>query len=160
MKENRKILPGSKSCFVCGEENQAGYHLRSEWAGDKVVIRHTAQERDSGFRGMMHGGLLVTLLDEVMAWAVIISTEKLFFAVEVNARFHKPVPIGSEIVIEGWVTRKSPRLCLTEGRVWLGENIEAANATAKFMKMPETLSRDAAQDLVLRQDDWDPRSKQ
>ena len=54
-------------CFACGPRNDIGLRLEFEAAGGDIVTRFLPQDRHQGFQGIVHGGILSTLLDEVMA---------------------------------------------------------------------------------------------
>ena len=59
-------LPWTKTCFVCGEDNPNGLRLRSRVEGDRIVLSHVTRDSDLGYRHLVHGGISMTLLDEVM----------------------------------------------------------------------------------------------
>src|ERR1041385_3913787 len=61
-----KILPHTRSCFVCGEANPAGLRLRFETDGQVVTARFTPRPEHIGFKQVVHGGIVATLLDEIM----------------------------------------------------------------------------------------------
>ena len=64
-----KPLPHTYSCFVCGESNAAGLKLRFETDGRIVRTRFHPRPEHAGFKGVVHGGIIATVLDEVMVWA-------------------------------------------------------------------------------------------
>jgi len=61
-------LPHTHSCFVCGEANPLGLKLRFESDGQIVRTRFTPCPDHMGFKDVIHGGLLATVLDEIMVW--------------------------------------------------------------------------------------------
>jgi acyl-coenzyme A thioesterase PaaI-like protein len=61
-----RMLPHTRSCFVCGESNPAGLNLRFETDGRTVQTRFVPRAEHIGFRQTVHGGLTATLLDEIM----------------------------------------------------------------------------------------------
>jgi hypothetical protein len=73
-------LPHTKSCFVCGEANPAGLRQRFETDGRVVRARFTPRPEHAGFTGVVHGGILATLLDEIMVWACAVGTRRFGFA--------------------------------------------------------------------------------
>ena len=129
-------LPWTKSCFVCGEDNPHGLHLRSRIEGDRVVLDYTTREADLGYNHIVHGGIAITLLDEVMTWAAIVAMKKVCVAAELSARLKEPLGVGESICVEGRVTRLSQRLCVTEGVIRRADGRILFNATGKYMPMP------------------------
>ena len=129
-------LPWTKSCFVCGESNPHGLRLRSHVEDDRVALTHTTRESDLGYRHLVHGGICMTLLDEVMTWAAILTLRRVCVAAELTVRLKQPVTVNRTIRIEGWVKASRPRLVMTEGYV-LDERREVlATASGKYVPMP------------------------
>ena len=58
-------------CFACGELNEHGLHLDLHVDGDRCWTELALPDRFQGWDGIAHGGIVCTILDEVMAWSVI-----------------------------------------------------------------------------------------
>jgi acyl-coenzyme A thioesterase PaaI-like protein len=105
-------------CFVCGERNPHG--LKAEFEIDKGNLRltgkFTPREEHQGYRGIMHGGLASTLLDEAM---VKLLWESGIPAVSgwLEIRLARPIPIGESINISGWVESRKGRMIFTAARL-------------------------------------------
>ncbi len=93
-----KTLPHTRSCFVCGEANPRGLNLRFETDGGVVQGRFTPRPEHVGFRQVVHGGLIATLLDEIMVWACAVKTKRFAFCAELNVRFQAPARPGEPLV--------------------------------------------------------------
>ena len=94
-----KLLPHTRSCFVCGEANPAGLKLRFETDGRVVQTRFVPRAEHVGFRQTVHGGLIATLLDEIMVWACAVQTKRFAFCAELSVRFIglvRPDEVGHE----------------------------------------------------------------
>src|SRR4051812_15254316 len=91
-----QILPHTKSCFVCGEANPSGLRLRFETDGRVVTSRFTPRREHIGFKDVVHGGIIATLLDEVMVWACAVQTKRFAYCAELNVRFVRAVHPGDE----------------------------------------------------------------
>src|SRR2546429_8548212 len=72
-------LPHTKSCFVCGVNNPLGLRLDFETDGEMVRARYAPRPEHSGFKEAVHGGLLFTVLDEAMVWAVGVRGKRFFY---------------------------------------------------------------------------------
>jgi len=96
-----KVLPHTHSCFVCGESNPVGLKLRFHTDGRVVQTRFTPRPEHIGFKGIVHGGLITTLLDEVMVWACAVQTKRFAFCAELNVRFLNSLPPGREVLVSG-----------------------------------------------------------
>jgi uncharacterized protein (TIGR00369 family) len=96
-------------CFGCGPVHPFGFHLAFTREGDDVVTRFTPNDSYQGPPGIMHGGLVATLADELGAWACIVVLKKFGFTVSFNVRFLRPVRIGQVIEARGRVAKSTPR---------------------------------------------------
>ena len=79
--------------------------------------------RFEGWEGMAHGGILCTILDEVMAWALV-GQDNWGVTARMSVDFRKPVAIGMPIRAEGWTTLTRRRIVDTAGRI-----VDAADGT-------------------------------
>jgi uncharacterized protein (TIGR00369 family) len=129
-------LPWTLSCFVCGERNPNGLRARSRIEGDRVVLTHVTRESDVGYRHLVHGGISMTLLDEVMTWAAILTFRKAVVAAEMTTRLKQPVRAGQRIRVEGWIAEARSRRVVTAGRIVDETGVELAMAEGKYVPMP------------------------
>jgi len=91
------IFGEGQPCFGCAPDHPIGFRLRFARKGDEVVTRFTPTERYQGPPGIMHGGLVATLADELGAWAVIALLDKFGFTAEMSCRWRAPVRVGREL---------------------------------------------------------------
>jgi len=141
-------LPYTRDCFVCGAHNPHGLHLRFRREGDEVRADFTPQASHAGFRGIVHGGILSTVLDEAMFWAAATKKRSFCLAAELNVRFITKVNVGQRLVCVA-------RLKADRGRLWESEaelRDEAGNvcvrATCKQVPMDVTAMKHAAIDFI------------
>ena len=78
-------------------------HLHFEADGEGVLCRATLDAKYQGWRGVVHGGIAMALIDEAMAHAAGFAGHRGVTA-SVNVRFRKPVPVGEPILVRGRVT--------------------------------------------------------
>jgi uncharacterized protein (TIGR00369 family) len=128
-------IENDRRCFCCGPDNPHGLHLEISYptkgtAEASLVI----DPRYAGWQGITHGGLLSTVLDELMAHACISSGIKAVTA-EMTIRFLKAVPVGTRVRVAGAVTTERGRVMFTEGKLYDAEGEVAAAATARFVKV-------------------------
>jgi acyl-coenzyme A thioesterase PaaI-like protein len=129
-----KPLPHTHGCFVCGDSNPKGLNLRFETDGRIVRGRFLPQKEFVGFRDTMHGGLVATLLDEIMVWACAVQTKRFGFCAEMTIRFLQPVRPGEEIIVEAELTANRRNRIFeakSEARTQSGQVL--AMATGKYM---------------------------
>jgi acyl-coenzyme A thioesterase PaaI-like protein len=89
--------------------------------------------RFEGWEGVAHGGIVCTILDEVMAWALV-AEDNWGVTARIAVAFRKPVSIGQAIRADGWVTRSRRRIVETAGRIVDAETgLELATATGTYV---------------------------
>ncbi len=95
------------SCFVCEPRNVAGLQIPffHSLERERVVATFDLDERFSGAPTYVHGGVLLAVLDEAMAWATIAVAEKFAVTKETTSRFERPVKLHREHQVEAWIER-------------------------------------------------------
>jgi uncharacterized protein (TIGR00369 family) len=124
------------SCFCCGAENERGLHLAITYpVKGEAETELVVPDWFSGWRNMTHGGLLSTILDEIMAHACIGigGASESAVTAEMTVRFLKPVQTGSRVRAIGKVSEMKGRIVRTEGRLLDTDGNTAAEATARFV---------------------------
>ena len=120
-------------CFVCGPGNAAGLNVRFRLDGDICRAEFTPGEGHVGYDGVTHGGILFSLLDDVMANVVFLQGERCYTA-RAEVRYRQPLPVGTTVRLEGWQQRRKGRLAVLEGRVICADDERiVAEATGSFM---------------------------
>jgi len=93
----------------------------------------TPDRRFEGWEHVIHGGILCTILDEVMAWALV-GEDNWGLTARISVQFKRPVMVGVPIRAEGWVTRSRRRVVETAARIVDAETgVEAATATGTYV---------------------------
>jgi acyl-coenzyme A thioesterase PaaI-like protein len=103
-------------CFACGELNEHGLHLAIHTDPNGSWTETTLEPRFQGWEAVAHGGIVCTLLDEVMAWSVI-GRGTWGVTARLNVAFRRPIPVGRAIRAEGWVVDDNRRAHRTAGHV-------------------------------------------
>jgi len=94
-----KPLPHTHACFVCGDANPRGLKLRFETDGKLVRARFRPGAEHSGFKGVVHGGITATVLDETMVWACAVATKRFAYCAELKVRYLLPLAPDTETVV-------------------------------------------------------------
>jgi len=120
-------------CLVCGPDNPYGFHIefRTEEDGS-VSAEWVALNYLEGWAGVLHGGIVCTLLDEAMAKAVQASGARAM-TVEIQVRYRRFVATGEKLRIRGWVKERKRRLLKTEAEITTADGEPRAQAAATFL---------------------------
>ncbi len=124
-------------CFGCGSLNPQGLLLRFRPCTEGVWAEITLGQLHEGYLGMAHGGILATILDEAMSWAITAGGD---FGVtgRMSMSFRKPARIGDPLRVIGRVTSRRSRMIETSATVVCIESGEViAEADARFVRVSE-----------------------
>ena len=144
-----QTLPHTKSCFVCGEANPFGLRLKFETDGQVVRARFTPKTEHNGFKQTVHGGVLATLLDEIMVWACAVRTKRFAYCAELTVRFQNPARPGEALTATGeLVSNRRNKLFEAKGELRRPEGVVVASATGKYLPIPDTALADLLTDIV------------
>jgi uncharacterized protein (TIGR00369 family) len=135
-------------CFGCGESNPRGMHLRFDRddGRQRVVGRFRLGPEYQGAAGFVHGGIIATVLDEVM------SKVSRFFDVravtaELTVEYLKPVRVGEELAVEGFHARRDGRQLYHEGEIRNASGTLLARGRGRFVVVdPERFAKQGAAD--------------
>jgi acyl-coenzyme A thioesterase PaaI-like protein len=144
-----KLLPHTRSCFVCGESNPAGLKLRFETDGRIVRTRFVPRAEHVGFRQTVHGGLTATLLDEIMVWAYAVQTKRFAFCAELNVRLLNSVRPGEALVASGeLVSNRRGKLFEAKAELRDKAGLVLATASGKYLPIKQAELADMVTDFV------------
>jgi acyl-coenzyme A thioesterase PaaI-like protein len=127
------------NCFGCGRLNQHGLqlHLVPDPDGDGVRTGFVPATRTEGYTGMVHGGIITTVLDEVMAWSLY---RQGIWAVtgQLTTRYRQPILLGERTTARGMLVRDRGRAIEMRGEIRRdADGVLLADATATFIRVPE-----------------------
>jgi acyl-coenzyme A thioesterase PaaI-like protein len=133
-------------CFACGTLNEHGLHLDLHLEPGRSWVELALDDRFQGWDEIAHGGIVTTILDEVMAWALV-AEDHWGLTARLSVEFKAPVRIGQAIRAEGWITRSRKRIVDTEARV-----VDATDGTLLATATGVYVAADAArkQELAAR----------
>jgi acyl-coenzyme A thioesterase PaaI-like protein len=131
-------LPHTAGCLVCGRQNPKGLHLHLhvDEASGLVETRFTPSAEHIGFEGIIHGGILATVLDEAMVWAATWRGRRFCVCGEMTIRFRKAAEVNQPLVIKAMVESSRPRLLQTSGQVLDSSGEVMATASGKYVPVP------------------------
>ena len=127
------------NCFACGTLNTGGLHLDLHVDGERCWTDLEIPERFQGWDEIAHGGIVATILDEVMAWSLV-DADSWGLTARLSVAFKRPVPLGQPIHVEGWITESRRRVITTAGRMVAGGSGEVL-ATAEAIYVAATDDR-------------------
>ena len=125
--------PGDHNCFGCSPVNKSGLQMTSYTNETAVYSKVTVPEHLCGWNNLVHGGVLTTILDEIMSWSAIYLLKRVTMTKSMTVDFLKPVYVGNLLKAEGTVSeQKGKQEALMEGRIYNEDDVCCATATATF----------------------------
>ena len=120
-------------CFACGQDNPVGLKIKFELNEDQVTAEFTPNENHVGFRNTVHGGIIYSALDDVMANVLYLQNRKAHTA-RCEIRYRQALETGQTVRLKGWVENERRRLVVLKGEMRLaGTDALVADAEASFM---------------------------
>lgn len=148
-------LPHTASCFVCGERNGSGLKLRFETDGKIVHARFMPRAEHIGFKQTVHGGIIATVLDEIMVWACAVQTRRFAYCAELNVRYLSPLRPGEETLANAeLVENRRNKIFEAKGELRDSSGQILASATGKYLPIKEMDAETMFDDFVGDIRDW------
>lgn len=131
-----KKQPNSRMCFACGLENPIGLKMAFyEDDEGRVVANFTPGDEHQGYPGVVHGGIVTALLDEVLG-RVAIAAERWMVTGRLNIRFRRPISVGETLTIVGEAISWKKHVLEARGEIRLADGQVGAEATGTFLEIP------------------------
>ena len=130
-------LPGSPGCFICDNNgsNRRSLGLKLLWDEQSRTVRIPCEPDDSwcGFSNVVHGGLIATVMDEAMAWAVKMHTGDWAFTADCHIRYKRPAEPGERYLATAAVRESGKRKITAQARFLDQDGQVLAEASAIFL---------------------------
>ncbi len=141
-KRDAGILPGMTKlmleddgcCFACGLNNPDGLQIKWVVEGSSMTGQFIPSQKYQGWKGVVHGGILATLLDEAMT-RLVCAIYGTAVTAEMTVRYVAPAQIGELLYARGEIVEESPKLIQLKAslRALEPEGKLIAHATSKAM---------------------------
>jgi uncharacterized protein (TIGR00369 family) len=135
-------------CYACGVQNEQGLHMEFRRQGDRAICDYTPCDYQQGYPGRMHGGIVATLLDEAMGWAVY-GAAQWGATARLNIRYRRPVRLDVPLRVEAWVVNVRTRLIELRAELRDDAGTLLAESDGAFMRLDERMAREMS-DLAAR----------
>jgi len=135
--------PNSRTCFLCGRQNDIG--LKMSWFNDHQAerIRATVVVPDqfNGYPGVVHGGIVAAIIDETSGRALLLDGdwENLFVTLKLEVKYRQPTPTGVPLEVVGWVIKRSDTRARVAARVTLPDGTVTAEGEALVVRPPREI---------------------
>ena len=134
--------PNSRHCFICGLENPVGLKLKIYQTGPgEIETTYTAPEHFQGYPGVLHGGIVASILDEISGRAHMgdPSEPRFMFTGKLEVKYRKNVPIGQPLKIIGRAGKSRGKMAEGWAGIYDQEGSLLAEATTLLVNVPSEL---------------------
>lgn len=139
---SRLKQPNSRHCFICGLENPVGLKLRIYQVEPGVIeTTYTAPEHFQGYPGVLHGGIVASILDEIAGRAHMgdPSAPRFMFTGKLEVRYRQNVPIGQPLKIIGKAGKSKGKTAEGWAGIYNQQGELLAEATALLIDVPQDM---------------------
>ncbi len=120
-------------CFACGVDNPVGLKIRFTIEDGRCTGQFTPDANHVGFENTVHGGIIYSALDDVMANVLYLQDMKAHTA-RCEIRYRKALEVGQTINLSGWIANERRRLVILKGEARTAdEDVLIADCEASFM---------------------------
>jgi acyl-coenzyme A thioesterase PaaI-like protein len=150
---NATKQPNSRMCFICGLANPVGLHLHFyETAPGVVEAAYTAPDHFQGYPGVLHGGIVGAIIDEMSGRAYMGSDPvrpRFMFTAKLEVRYRRNVPIGEPLRLVGRAVKSRGKSAEAWAGIYLVDGGELlAEGNALLIDVPQgQLDRAGLSDL-------------
>jgi len=121
-----------RDCFACGRVKHGLGMTFVRSGSDTVSAEWFCDERYQSYPGIVHGGIIATILDCAMTNCLLMKGIPAVTA-DMRIEYREPVRVGSVVTVNAWLVRSRPPLFVLGAEV-IQDGQVTARATAKFMR--------------------------
>jgi acyl-coenzyme A thioesterase PaaI-like protein len=119
-------------CFACGPDNPVGLQIRFNLTDGVCTGEFCPDRNHVGYENTVHGGIIFSALDDVMANVLYLQNIKAHTA-RCEIRYRRALAVGERIFLKGWIHSRRKRLVILKGEARLANDTLVADCEASFM---------------------------
>jgi uncharacterized protein (TIGR00369 family) len=133
-----KKLADSTNCFVCGRDNPCSLKIPFYLEDSGEVVSHfKLSDHYEGHPGIMHGGVIAAILDEICGRAITSLEGEFMVTSKLDVRYRKPVPINQDLVAKALLVSRRDRVGTAHGEILDAQGTLLAEAEGVYVQIPE-----------------------
>lgn len=141
---SRQLWPDLRDCFGCDPDHPHGLCLDGHAEDGVVRARWDAPARFSSWPGVVHGGILATVLDEITGWAANLAFRERdgedprpVVTAEATVRYRSPALVGRPIAVSARVVEHEPEAAIVEGTLEGEDGRTIATCRTRYVRLRE-----------------------
>lgn len=139
-----ELQPNSSHCFACGLQNPFGLKLRfRSLSSGQVEARTRVPRHYEGYPGIVHGGIVATMLDEIVGRLAMTDDPNCFLVTaRLELRYREPIPVEQDIVLRGQLVGRRGRRYTGQAELILENGAVGAECEAILVEHPDAPTDD------------------
>jgi uncharacterized protein (TIGR00369 family) len=121
-------------CFVCGPNNPIGLKLDFSLDGEVMTTEFIPRKEHQGYKNIVHGGIISTLLDEIMV-KLAIELGMPAVTAQMDIRLRKSARVGEKLIFSAEILEDTSKLLLTHAKAVTDNGEIVAEAKAKLVRI-------------------------
>jgi uncharacterized protein (TIGR00369 family) len=130
-------------CFICGRENPVGLkmHIYNDPDNHYIYSIVNVPEHFQGYPGVVHGGIVATMLDEISGRATLLDgdDQNLMVTMKLEVKYRKPTPTQTPLKVIGRVVNMTPTRAKVLGEIQLPDGTVTSECEGLLARPPEEL---------------------
>lgn len=131
----------SKECFACGTDNSHGLHMPFYTDGKYLWSELELHDCYKGWDQVIHGGILSTILDELMAWTAIYLTKNIMLTKSLTLNYHEKIITNSKIRAFAWIEKLSAKEITLKSELYNDRDILCTSSEGVYALFPLKLAK-------------------
>ncbi len=133
--------PNSRMCFICGLQNPVGLHLAiyNDPDNNCIYSNVTIPDQYQSYPGVVHGGIVATMLDEISGRAIIMdgNDQNLMVTMKLEVKYRLPTPTNTPLKVVGRVVSQTESRAKVAGEILLPDGAVTASCESLLARPPE-----------------------
>ncbi len=130
-------------CFICGVQNPVGLHMAiyNDHDSGCIYSNITVPDQYQSYPGVVHGGIVATMLDEISGRATISNgdDQNLMVTVKLEVKYRRPTPTNTPLKVVGRVVSQTETRAKVEGEIQLADGTVTACCESLLARPPEDM---------------------
>lgn len=119
-------------CFGCSPDNPIGLHMEFYEDGDRIISYWRPQEHLQSWVGVMHGGILATLVDETAGWVITRKLQTTGLTTRLDLRYHHPVRVTDDLTIRAGIREQKRSMVFIDVQIENADGTVCVEGTATY----------------------------
>ncbi len=121
-------------CFVCGPKNPIGLKLDFSLDGEVMTTKFTPRKEHQGYMNVVHGGIIATLLDEIMI-KLAIELDMPAVTAQMEIRLKKPAKVNERLTLSAEILEKTNKHLIATAKAVADNGEVVAESTGKLVRV-------------------------